>query len=387
MLWDYSAEACQISIILPLILWISTTTLRHFRRRSSIHSTFSPTATPSTKLWWMNLLKSSRTFWALSGSRLVSLRDGKSALHWRRTGSHWSSTCPRLVIQSFTSSKRCETYISLHRVRSGLCAMITITDLTTSDRSMNLNMRNSLLKAQFCVTDGKIWNLPSGEKLTGNVLGELAKKLLWMSTMHTVKNWKYSRDGLTRTSSHKIQTPCLMPLWLCHMDLLTRSTGISLMSRSPFPGFSISWELTRPRSPSSAGTIGEKFISPVLGIPQLVLPCQYFQCLSSSFFSFPGHNSGVNYWSSLVGQMPYQSRISGRLEHRPIGSTILGAKGSDLMLIKLAEAAFRAASWPTSVDVGRYMFPLADNVRNVALVEEPSKKQGLLQLQSLSSKF
>lgn len=57
------------------------------------------------------------------------------------------------------------------------------------------------------------------------------------------------------------------------------------------------------------------------------------------------------------------------------------------MLIKLAEAAFRAASWPTSVDVGRYMFPLADNVRNVALVEEPSKKQGLLQLQSLSSKF
>ncbi|KAF9252091.1 hypothetical protein DTO006G1_2838 [Penicillium roqueforti] len=113
-------------------------------------------------------------------------------------------------------------------------------------------------------------------------------------------------------------------------------------------------------SPSSAGTIGEKFISPVLGIPQLVLP---------------------------FGQMPYQSRISGRLEHRPIGSTILGAKGSDLMLIKLAEAAFRAASWPTSVDVGRYMFPLADNVRNVALVEEPSKKQGLLQLQSLSSKF
>jgi hypothetical protein len=85
--------------------------------------------------------------------------------------------------------------------------------------------------------------------------------------------------------------------------------------------------------------------------------------------------------------MPYQSRISGRLEHRPIGSTILGAKGSDLMLIKLAEADFRAALWPTSVDVGRYMFPLADNVRNVAPVNGYSKEQGLLQLQTLNSKI
>ncbi|KAJ5738240.1 hypothetical protein N7493_001395 [Penicillium malachiteum] len=35
-------------------------------------------------------------------------------------------------------------------------------------------------------------------------------------------------------------------------------------------------------NPSSSGTIGEKFISPALGIPQLVLPCQYFSRLSSS---------------------------------------------------------------------------------------------------------
>ncbi|KAJ6032422.1 hypothetical protein N7540_003154 [Penicillium herquei] len=77
----------------------------------------------------------------------------------------------------------------------------------------------------------------------------------------------------------------------------------------------------------------------------------------------------------------YQSKISGGLEHRPIGSTILGAKGSDLMLIKLARAAFQAASWPTVINTGRYMFPLGDNVRNVAPVHESSDKGGFVHLQ------
>lgn len=36
------------------------------------------------------------------------------------------------------------------------------------------------------------------------------------------------------------------------------------------------------------------------------------------------------------------------------------------MLIKLAEAALTAASWPTEVLVGRYTFKLGHNKRNVA---------------------
>ena len=36
------------------------------------------------------------------------------------------------------------------------------------------------------------------------------------------------------------------------------------------------------------------------------------------------------------------------------------------MLIKLAKAAFESASWPTTIDTGRYMYALADNIRNVA---------------------
>jgi hypothetical protein len=80
--------------------------------------------------------------------------------------------------------------------------------------------------------------------------------------------------------------------------------------------------------------------------------------------------------------MPYHSRISDRLEHRPIVSTLVGAKGefldfsrnlmfsnthsgSDIMLISLAKAAFEAESWPTAIATGRYMFPLGNNSRNV----------------------
>ncbi|CZR37382.1 uncharacterized protein FPRO_02358 [Fusarium proliferatum ET1] len=84
-------------------------------------------------------------------------------------------------------------------------------------------------------------------------------------------------------------------------------------------------------------TVAEKFISPILHAPQLVLP---------------------------FAQMPYLSKVSGRLEMRPIASTVIGAKGSDLMLIKLATEALKKAGWPTSIQTGRYMYPVADNARN-----------------------
>ncbi|KAI9670069.1 MAG: hypothetical protein M1817_004549, partial [Caeruleum heppii] len=90
--------------------------------------------------------------------------------------------------------------------------------------------------------------------------------------------------------------------------------------------------------PSKASTLSENYLASVLQLPHLVLP---------------------------IGQKPYTSRISGNLEHRPIVGSMIAAKGSDLMLIKLAEAAFQAASWPTRVLTGRYTFELGKNVRNV----------------------
>ncbi|KAG9504818.1 hypothetical protein J7337_004796 [Fusarium musae] len=88
-------------------------------------------------------------------------------------------------------------------------------------------------------------------------------------------------------------------------------------------------------------TITEKFTSPILHAPQLVLP---------------------------FAQIPYLSKVSGRPEMRPIDSTMIGAKGSNLMLIKLATEAFKKAGWPTGVQTGRYVYPVADNARNVGSV-------------------
>lgn len=43
----------------------------------------------------------------------------------------------------------------------------------------------------------------------------------------------------------------------------------------------------------------------------------------------------------------------------------MGAKGSDLMLLNLAEAALNNANWPTEVKTGREAFAIGNNVRNV----------------------
>ena len=43
----------------------------------------------------------------------------------------------------------------------------------------------------------------------------------------------------------------------------------------------------------------------------------------------------------------------------------MGANGSDVMLINLAEAALKSAHWPTEVKTGREAFAIGDNVCNV----------------------
>lgn len=71
-----------------------------------------------------------------------------------------------------------------------------------------------------------------------------------------------------------------------------------------------------------------------------------------------------------VGQKPFESRISGRKEYLPIVSTLMGAKGSDVLLVNLAEAALEKANWPTQVKTGREAFAVGDNVRNVLATKE-----------------
>lgn len=53
--------------------------------------------------------------------------------------------------------------------------------------------------------------------------------------------------------------------------------------------------------------------------------------------------------------------------------TVIGPRGSDTVLVKLVESAFRQAQWRTTVDKGRFAFPPAQNARNVN--DAPARKE------------
>lgn len=77
----------------------------------------------------------------------------------------------------------------------------------------------------------------------------------------------------------------------------------------------------------------------MIGLPQLVIP---------------------------IGQVSYDSRVSGRKEYLPVMGSIIGAKGSDLLLFNLARDALEKAGWGAMVDAGRFAFKLGGGTRNVA---------------------
>ena len=61
----------------------------------------------------------------------------------------------------------------------------------------------------------------------------------------------------------------------------------------------------------------------VLGVPHLVLPSKF----SNHGVVFEDVGDASINKTNAVGQLPYQSRISGRLEHRPISASLMGCKG------------------------------------------------------------
>lgn len=53
------------------------------------------------------------------------------------------------------------------------------------------------------------------------------------------------------------------------------------------------------------------------------------------------------------------------------------------MLINLARKAFEDANWRTTIDTGRYMYPLAENIRNVADVGVTEDQDSFVKRQAL----
>jgi hypothetical protein len=66
-----------------------------------------------------------------------------------------------------------------------------------------------------------------------------------------------------------------------------------------------------------------------------------------------------------VAQVPFESEISTQTEYLPVSGSVIGPKGTDLMLIQTVKRAFELAAWPIRVDTGALAFPVDDNSRNI----------------------
>ncbi|CAN8105645.1 unnamed protein product [Discula destructiva] len=95
---------------------------------------------------------------------------------------------------------------------------------------------------------------------------------------------------------------------------------------------------TPKTEPAPSTGVHAAMLSPILGTPHLVVP---------------------------FAQLPYESRVSGGTEYRPISASIMGARGSDVGLIRIVEGALHSAGWRTEVDTGRYTFPVVNNNWNL----------------------
>ena len=57
-----------------------------------------------------------------------------------------------------------------------------------------------------------------------------------------------------------------------------------------------------------------------------------------------------------VGDIPYMSRVTEREEPLPVAVSLIGAPGTDLLLVDLVEKGLRGACIPTRVQTGRFMY-------------------------------
>lgn len=111
----------------------------------------------------------------------------------------------------------------------------------------------------------------------------------------------------------------------------------------------------------------------VLGLPHLVLPSTSCKiCVKLSLLISLSRPNCLQLTGYRLDGVPAGERWLDRCERC---EWIVSRKGfwhlplarSDLMLIKLAEAAFKKTSWPTNVQTGRLTFPLGENARNIAV--------------------
>ena len=89
---------------------------------------------------------------------------------------------------------------------------------------------------------------------------------------------------------------------------------------------------TPPKAPAIQEGFESLFLTPILGAPDIVVP---------------------------IGQVPYESKVSGRTEYLPVCVDLVGAPGMDTALIRTAQGCLESAGRETCVRTGETMFDVA----------------------------
>lgn len=85
----------------------------------------------------------------------------------------------------------------------------------------------------------------------------------------------------------------------------------------------------RTESPSNQTATDELFLSPILGSPDIVIP---------------------------IGEIPYQSRVTGNQEILPVAINVVGAPGSDYWILESMRTVLQKSGRPSKVKSGSRMF-------------------------------
>ncbi|PVH76050.1 hypothetical protein DL98DRAFT_657750 [Cadophora sp. DSE1049] len=91
---------------------------------------------------------------------------------------------------------------------------------------------------------------------------------------------------------------------------------------------------TQPGPPFKQNAFDALFLAPILGAPEFVVP---------------------------IGQVPYESHISGLVEQLPVAVSVLGLPDTDNCLMDVVRHCLDETGRPTAVQTGRNMFPSEEN--------------------------
>ena len=106
------------------------------------------------------------------------------------------------------------------------------------------------------------------------------------------------------------------------------------------------------------------YLSAILEAPELAIPSKRFPPLPFLFIIMRVHMAMQRFMSytadknhlSLVTQLPYQSRITGKEEKLPMVVSLLGAPGTDNRLLEWTIDSLRKSGRPLEVKTGKVAF-------------------------------